>query len=57
MFLQSMNTEMVSSQGTLDQAIKLSSTFDDKSKTSKLLILISDGEDHSEGSSSGRRSE
>ena len=51
MFLKSMNTEMVSSQGTsLDQAIKLSSTyFDDKSKTSKLLILISDGEDHSEG--------
>jgi Ca-activated chloride channel family protein len=51
MFLQSMNTEMVSSQGTsLDEAIKLSSTyFDDKSKTSKLLILISDGEDHSEG--------
>jgi hypothetical protein len=38
------------SQGTPDQAIKLSSTyFDDKSKTSKLLILISDGEDHSEG--------
>ncbi|MFE3867680.1 VWA domain-containing protein [Flavobacterium sp. LS2P90] len=54
MFLQSMNTEMVSSQGTsLDEAIKLSSTyFDDKSKTSKLLILISDGEDHSEGSES-----
>lgn len=51
MFLQSMNTGMVSSQGTsLDEAIKLSSTyFDDKSKTSKLLILISDGEDHSEG--------
>ncbi|WP_367755993.1 VWA domain-containing protein [Flavobacterium sp. WC2421] len=51
MFLQSMNTEMVSSQGTsLDEAIKLSGTyFDDKSKTSKLLILISDGEDHSEG--------
>jgi Ca-activated chloride channel family protein len=51
MFLQSMNTEMVSSQGTsLDEAIKLSSTyFDDKSKTCKLLILISDGEDHSEG--------
>ncbi|MBC5839445.1 vWA domain-containing protein [Flavobacterium muglaense] len=51
MFLQSMNTEMVSSQGTsLDEAIQLSATyFDDKSKTSKLLILISDGEDHSEG--------
>ena len=51
MFLQSMNTGIVSSQGTsLDEAIKLSSSyFDDKSKTSKLLILISDGEDHSEG--------
>jgi Ca-activated chloride channel homolog len=51
MFLQSMEPGMVSSQGTsLDEAIKLSGTyFDDKSKTSKLLILISDGEDHSEG--------
>lgn len=51
MFLQSMNTDIVSSQGTsLDEAIKLSATyFDDKSKTSKLVILISDGEDHSEG--------
>jgi Ca-activated chloride channel family protein len=51
MFLQSMNTGIVSSQGTsLDEAIKLSSTyFEDKSKTSKLLILISDGEDHSDG--------
>ena len=51
MFLQSINTDIVSSQGTsLDEAIKLSSTyFDDKSKTSKLLIMISDGEDHSEG--------
>jgi len=51
MFLQSMNTDIVSSQGTsLDEAIKLSATyFDEKSKTSKLLIMISDGEDHSEG--------
>jgi Ca-activated chloride channel family protein len=51
MFLQSINPEMVSSQGTsLDEAIKLSATyFAEKSKTSKLLILISDGEDHSEG--------
>jgi Ca-activated chloride channel family protein len=51
MFLQSMNPGMVSSQGTsLNDAIRLSSTyFDDDSKTSKLLILISDGEDHSEG--------
>lgn len=51
MFLQSMNTDIVSSQGTsLEDAIKLSGTyFDDKSKTSKLLILLSDGEDHTEG--------
>ena len=51
MFLQSLNTDIVSSQGTsLDEAIKLSGTyFDEKSKTSKLLIMISDGEDHSEG--------
>jgi Ca-activated chloride channel family protein len=54
MFLQSINTDIVSSQGTsLDEAIKLSATyFDDKSKTSKLLIMISDGEDHSEGAKS-----
>jgi Ca-activated chloride channel family protein len=54
MFLQSMGPGMVSSQGTsLDEAIKLSGTyFDDKSKTSKLLIMISDGEDHSEGAES-----
>ena len=52
MFLQSMNTEMVSSQGTsLDDAIRLAITyFDEKSKTSKLLVLISDGEDHSDDS-------
>ena len=51
MFLQSMNTDIVSSNGTsLDEAIKMSATyFDEKSKTSKLLILISDGEDHSDG--------
>lgn len=51
MFLQSMNTDMVSSTGTsLDQAINLSASyFDKKSKTNKLLILISDGEDHGDG--------
>ena len=51
MFVQSMNPGMVSSKGTsLEEAIKMSeSYFDEKSKTSKLLILISDGEDHSEG--------
>ncbi|KVV13280.1 VWA domain-containing protein [Flavobacterium sp. TAB 87] len=51
MFLQTMSPDIVSSQGTsLDEAIKLSTNyFDEKSKTSKLLILISDGEDHSDG--------
>lgn len=51
MFLQSMNPTMVSSQGTsLDEAIKLSSTyFEEDDQANKLLILISDGEDHSEG--------
>lgn len=51
MYLQSMNTDMVSSQGTsLEEAIKLSSNYFDKGNaTNKLIILISDGEDHSEG--------
>lgn len=51
MFLQSMNPGMVSSQGTsLDEAIQMSASyFDEDSKTSKLVIMISDGEDHSEG--------
>lgn len=51
MFLQSMNPSMISSQGTsLDEAINMAATnfFDKKDKTNKLLILISDGEDHSE---------
>lgn len=51
MYLQSMSPSMVSSGGTsLDEAIQLSAGFfETKSATSKLLILISDGEDHSEG--------
>lgn len=50
MFLQSMNTDMISSVGTsFDQAINLSCTYFDNKKTSKLLIMISDGEDHFEG--------
>ncbi len=51
MFLQSMSPDMVSSQGTsLDQAISLSTRFfEEGSTTNKLLILLSDGEDHSEG--------
>jgi Ca-activated chloride channel family protein len=51
MFLQSMNTEMLSSQGTaIDEAIKLAATyFDDEEQTNRVLFIISDGEDHSEG--------
>ena len=50
MFLQSMNTDMVSSVGTsFNEAIKLATTYYDDKKTSKLLIMISDGEDHNEG--------
>ena len=50
MFLQALNTEMLSSQGTaLDSAIDLSGTFfDDEDQTSRVLFLISDGEDHSD---------
>ncbi|MEL0455145.1 VWA domain-containing protein [Flavobacteriaceae bacterium SZ-1-7] len=50
MFLQSMNTDMLSSQGTaINEAIKLATTyFDDDEQTNRVLIIISDGEDHSE---------
>ena len=50
MFLQSMNPGMISAQGTsIDQAINLALTFvDKKDKTNKLLIIITDGEDHSD---------
>ncbi len=50
MFLQSMNPGMISSQGTsIDQAINLATTYiDKKDKTNKLLIIITDGEDHSD---------
>ena len=53
MFLQSLNTEMLSSQGTaLDSAIDLSGTFfDDEDQTNRVIFLISDGEDHSEDAS------
>jgi len=51
MFLQNMNTDMVSSQGTaISDAINLAGTFFDNPQTSKLVILLSDGEDHGEGS-------
>ena len=48
MFLQSMNTDMVSSQGTaINDAIDLATTYyNDADQTSKILFIISDGEDH-----------
>ena len=48
MFLQSMNTDMLSSQGTaIDEAIQLARTYyDDDEQTNRVLIIISDGEDH-----------
>ncbi|THD69475.1 VWA domain-containing protein [Robertkochia marina] len=48
MFLQNMNTDMMSSQGTaIGQAIELATTyFDDQEQTNRVLFIISDGEDH-----------
>lgn len=48
MFLQSLNTDMISSQGTaISDAIELSTTyFDDEQQTNRVLFIISDGEDH-----------
>ncbi|MDM1367413.1 VWA domain-containing protein [Myroides marinus] len=49
MYLQTMNTDMVSSQGTaFEDAIYVASNFYDNPNTSKVMILISDGEDHGE---------
>ena len=52
MFLQSMNTDMLTSQGTaINEAIELATTFyDDEEQTNRVLFIISDGEDHSEDS-------
>ena len=58
MFLQALNTNMLSSQGTaLDAALDLSGTyFDDEDQTNRVVFLISDGEDHSEeGASAAER--
>ena len=48
MFLQNMNTDMLSSQGTaISEAIQLAKTYyDDEEQTNRILIIISDGEDH-----------
>ena len=48
MFLQALNTDMVSSQGTaITEAIDLAKTYyNDAEQTNRVLVLISDGEDH-----------
>jgi Ca-activated chloride channel family protein len=50
MFLQNINTEMLSSQGTaIDEAIQLSrSYYNDEEQTNRVLVIISDGEDHND---------
>lgn len=51
MFLSNLNTDMLSSQGTaIDDAIRLAKTYyDDIEQTNRVLVIISDGEDHSGG--------
>ncbi len=53
LFLQNMNTDMLSSQGTaISEAIELAKTyFNDEEQTNRVLIIISDGEDHSNAAS------
>ena len=48
MFLESLNTDMLSSQGTsIFEAIELSRGFsDDDNQTNRVLCILSDGEDH-----------
>ncbi|MEC8883040.1 MAG: VWA domain-containing protein [Bacteroidota bacterium] len=48
MFLNSMNTDMLSSQGTaIKDAIELAKTYyNDEEQTNRVLVIISDGEDH-----------
>jgi Ca-activated chloride channel family protein len=47
MFTQSMNTDIISSQGTaIESAIQTSVDFFDNPTSGKAIILLSDGEDH-----------
>ena len=57
LFLQGLNTEMLSSQGTaIDVALNLATTyFNDVEQTNRVVFLISDGEDHSEAGKAAAR--
>lgn len=48
MFLQALNTDLVSSQGTaISEAIQLAdSYYSENTEAAKILVIISDGEDH-----------
>lgn len=48
LFLNTMDTDMVSSQGTaIPEAINLATTFyNDEDQTNRVLFIVSDGEDH-----------
>jgi Ca-activated chloride channel family protein len=48
LFLNGMNTEMVSSQGTaITEAIAMAKTYyNDEEQTNRVLFIVSDGEDH-----------
>jgi len=50
-FLKALNTDMVSSQGTaIGDAINLAKTYyNDIEQTNRVLVLVSDGEDHETG--------
>ena len=51
MFLQNASPDMVSSQGTaIDEALNLAKTYyNNDEQTNRFLIIISDGEDHQDG--------
>lgn len=51
LFLKSVNTEIIPSQGTaIAEAIELATTyFDDEDQKNRVLVLLTDGEDHEEG--------
>ncbi len=51
LFLKNVNTDLIPSQGTaIGEAIELATRyFDDKDQKNRLLVILSDGEDHEEG--------
>ena len=51
MLLEGMDTDMVSSQGTaINEALMMSASYFDDPKAGKMVILLSDGEDHGQDS-------